>query len=197
MIHGKLNGFDIVQHNLANIASRCPLAATKAAHAGAMVVMGAAKREGFRTKGEEIGEREIKRGKNKGKKVKQYAALGKPIAGQLTSRTGMLRSSIQVIDKPQQQAAAVGPSAVYGAIHEFGGTINMPARSWRGGFTRSRKKRLSDKQTRLHAYVKRHTRGGYVIHMPARPYMRPALAKHRAEVNRQIIRSLLRDLGLK
>jgi phage gpG-like protein len=196
MIHGKLNGFDIVEQNLIAMAGKCPNAATKAAHAGAMVVMGAAKREGFRTKGEEIGEREITRGKNKGKKVKQYAALGKPIAGQLTSRTGMLRSSIQVIDKPSQTAAAVGPSAVYGAIHEFGGTINMPARSWRGGFTRSRKK-LSDKQTNLHGYMRRHTRGGYVIHMPARPYMRPALAKHRAEVNRQIIRSLLRDLGLK
>jgi len=188
MIHGKLNGFDVVEQNLIAMAGKCPNAATKAAHAGAMVVMGAAKREGFRTKGDEIG--------TKKSGAKKYAALGKPIAGQLTSRTGMLRSSIQVVDKPAQTAAAVGPSAVYGAIHEFGGTINMPARSWRGGFTRSRKK-LSDKQTNLHGYMRRHTRGGYVIHMPARPYMRPALAKHRAEVNRQIIRSLLRDLGLK
>ena len=107
----------------------------------------------------------------------------------------MLRSSIQVIDLPGSQAASVGPSAVYGAIHEFGGVINIGARSWRGGFTKAKKQ--GKNKTNLSSYRKRHSIGGASIRMPARPYMRPALAKHRGEVRNAIIRSLIKGLALK
>lgn len=197
MISGKVTGFNSIERNLIAMANRFPDVAIQAAHNGATVVQRYAKTEGFRTVGEVIGERTVTRGVHAGKKVKVHAALGKPIPGKLTSRTGALRSSIQVVDMPERSAARVGPSTGYGAIHEFGGTITIGARSWVGGFVADRKRSKPNKSTRLRGYRARHSIGGGVINMPARPYMRPALHNHMPEVRRVIVQTLIKGLALK
>jgi len=87
-----------------------------------------------------------------------------PRPGHLGVVTNRLRSSISAV-KIAPLSVKVGTNVVYAAIHEFGGEI-LPKRS---AFLRFK---TSDGE--WHA-VRR-------VDMPARPYMRPALDKKRAEV---------------
>lgn len=191
MIECKITGDDLIERYMIELAAACPAAATAGANAGAELVAGFAKEEGFRTVGEAY-EHTFKSGKRKGQSVTRRKALGKPIEGQLTSRSGDLRSSI-TYKVAGVGIAVAGPTSDYGGIHEFGGTINMGARSWRGGFTQSSKK--SKTKTNLHQYVKRHTIGAYQIKIPARPYMGPALANHLREVREAVVKQITRVLG--
>ena len=189
MIRATITGVDNIQAAFLSMAVKMPTVATSAAKAGAELVAGIAKREGFRTRGEETGTRVSKSGKT----VKTYAALGAPLADKLTSRTGYLRSSITV-KVAGVGVAVTGPTAVYGGIHEFGGTISIGGRSWRGGFQKSSKRAKA--RTILARYVKRHTVGAYAVRMPARPYMRPAWEGHKAEVRATVVREIKRALAL-
>lgn len=191
MIHVDVVGADAVFAALVKKSAKVPAAALNAAVRGAMMVEGYAKREGFRTRGEKTGTKRTKSGLTRF----TYAALGPPVDNILTSRTGALRSSIQVTPRPEDTAALVGPSVKYGAIHEFGGTINVGARSWRGGFRKASKQRKSDR-TKLGSYVRRHSIGAYTIRIPPRPYMRPAFHKHVPAIRRAMMRSLIKDLAL-
>lgn len=182
--------YDSVMQALADKAARFPHISQRAAMRGASLVEGFAKREGFRTQGDVIGTKTTK----SGKKINKYGALGKPIADKLTSRTGALRSSIQVTPAPALHGALVGPSVVYGAIHEFGGEIKMGARSWMGGFTRSSKR--SKGRTNLGSYRRRHSIQAHVIRIPPRPYMRPAFYNHQLPVKKAMMRELIIGLGL-
>ncbi len=81
---------------------------------------------------------------------------------------GSIRS--EIIEKSDKKAvAAVGPSVVYGAIHELGGVI-QPVTAKALVF-----------QTSDGEWV---TTG--IVHMPARPYLRPALEQNKDEVNAAI-----------
>lgn len=75
-------------------------------------------------------------------------------------RTGNLRSSIRT-EKTEVGSYVVGPSkmALYGRIHEFGGHINVTAkmRMWLG--------------MNLGIWMKL----GSTVHIPPRPFMKPAL----------------------
>ena len=186
MIKAQIIGGDAVERALLRMAEKLPGATTDAALAGATIVEGRAKAEGFRSKGEEVGEKTTKSGKTR----KLYAALGAPIADKLTSRTGNLRASIRS-EAAGRGRAAVGPTAKYGAIHEFGGTIDIPAMS---RLSSIRKLSVSNRRGRgAHsriATVRRHTRSAYTITMPARPYLRPAFEKHRETVRRAMVKRL-------
>lgn len=101
---------------------------------------------------------------------------GDPVAGVLTSRTGTLRRSLTAearsIDKSQLSRGIVeaGTDIVYGAIHEFGGTVSVKSAQVR-------------EHTRTRAFGKRvkaftvpkHTRKEHEATFPKRPFLAPAL----------------------
>jgi HK97 gp10 family phage protein len=145
----------------------------------ALVVEASAKDDFIRHQGEAY-EHTFKSGKRKGESATRYRALGPPVEGILTSRTGALRSSITIRNEGPL-SVAIGPTVVYGAIHEFGGTITQGARSYLGGVQQG--KMTGGKHARQKIrIVKAFSSGGGVINMPARPYLRPALAKQRERV---------------
>jgi len=175
-IRATFYGKDEVLAALAKMAAAIPEATDKAARAGAVYVRGRAVKEGFR----------IVAAKDPNSRT-GYGALGAPIAGKLTRRTGALQASIR--DEPAGRGrAAVGPTAKYGAIHEFGGRT--------GPHTISARK----------AKALRFMVGGKVIYrksvqhpgsnIPPRPYLRPAFEGHRAEVLRIMVNSLAKSLGV-
>lgn len=182
IIRAQIIGGDAVARAFMRIAEQMPGATTKAVEAAAAFVEGRAKSEGFRTQGVQTGTKVTASGKTIG----TYGALGEPIADKLTSRTGTLRASIrsEVIGVGR---AAVGPTAVYGGIHEFGG--RTPAHT----ITAKKAKAL------------RFMIGGKVIfrrkvqhpgsNIPARPYLRPAFEKHIAKVRDIMLDSLAKSLS--
>lgn len=93
--------------------------------------------------------------------------------GQTLSDTGRLASSIQVIVSQQGSSLNIqaGSNLVYAAIHNFGGLINIPARSRlyvQKRYTRGPKKGKFKKGT---TFGQGYTTKAYTIKMPARPYL--------------------------
>ena len=176
----RLLGGDAVSAAFLRMAEAIPGATTDAAFAGAQFAATRARAEGFRTRGIATGEKTTKRGTT----IKTYAAFGAAIAGKLTSRTGALRGSIHA-EKAGVGRAVYGATPEYAAIHEFGGEIRHSAMS-RLASTRMVGKR---KQS-----VRRHERKAYTITMPARPYLRPALADHIGEVRAVMLKSIEKSL---
>lgn len=166
-------GTEQVVLHLNGMADDLYRATSHAALVGAAVVQGFAMREGFHT----------------GTKTSP------PRPDKLTGRSWMLRDSIRSESGPHG-VAYVGPTAVYGAIHEFGGTIQQRAMTRLAGGRRIAVSKLlksgkySTKQT-----VRAHERGGYSITMPARPYLRPAYQKHEREVKNAMVEAIIKRMG--
>lgn len=176
----QLTGEDEVEKRLTEMARDFPVAATKAAKAGAEIVRAGAVKS-IRSRGEETGTKTTK----SGREVKTYAALGAPIADKLTSRTGALRASIRS-EQSGTGEYSVGPTVKYGRIHEFGGEIQVSAHT-----VLSHWRHLADRSTKVKAY----TRGGWVTKMPARPYLTPGYEDNADRVKREMIRTLTVELG--
>ncbi len=92
------------------------------------------------------------------------------LPSRLTSRTGTLRRSVAVNQRPLPRAIEIGTDLSYGAVHEVGGRISVPA---------SRVK----SHTRTVAFgrkvgpftVPAHMRSAYTANYPRRPFLQPAL----------------------
>jgi phage gpG-like protein len=166
-------GADVVSAKLSLMAAQMPQIGERAALRGAEVVRRYAVTEGFRSVGEVIGTTRTGR--------TQYAALGEPIPDTLTSRTGMLRSSIRTA--PITGGAAVGPTAVYGRIHELGGTTG--ARTITARNARFLRFKGADGNWLFRRSV--HHPGSKI---PARPYLRPAIENHLSEVGKAVYDSI-------
>lgn len=104
---------------------------------------------------------------------------------------GTLGRSIAVVPDVSRLEAAIGPSVIYGRIHEFGGTIRPKKGRFlvftvgqglvrqtkgalrrirkRGGDTARAKVALAEAQAGVELVFARH------VTIPARPYLRPAL----------------------
>jgi len=99
-------------------------------------------------------------------------------SNQLNVRSGYLRRSINSSVKVEgnKVIGAVGASAIYAAIHEFGGTITA---------------RASD-------YLKFSVGGNFVsvkqVIIPPRPYLRPAIDKSKPSIKEIIQNSITREL---
>lgn len=94
-------------------------------------------------------------------------------SGQTLSDTGQLASSIQVVVSQQgnQLHIQVGSNLAYAAIHNFGGTIAMPARSRtyvQKRYSVGTKKGRFKKGT---TFGRGYTTKPYTITIPARPYL--------------------------
>ena len=92
---------------------------------------------------------------------------------------GGLAGSIQVVlDKSTETSAevSVGPTVIYGRIQELGGVITPVAA-----------KMLSwvDDGVRIFAHM---------VHLPARPYLRPAVDEHRQEISDAVEFQLRKDI---
>lgn len=74
--------------------------------------------------------------------------------------TGNLARSVSVVADPAAFRAQVGPSAEYGRIHEYGGTISSRFFGWR------------------------------TVTIPARPYLQPALDDATPGIERRITRAV-------
>ncbi len=184
MITAKVEGDEAVVAAFRELGPEFTRAAKRGLQRAALVVEASAKNDFIRHQGEAVGVK--KSGATK------YAALGPPVEGILTSRTGALRSSITIADEGPL-SVAIGPTVVYGAIHEFGGTITRGAHS-RLATTRLVGKvfKIGKERFREVQSVKAHEVSGGTINMPARPYLRPALAKQRGRII-EIIREALAD----
>ena len=83
--------------------------------------------------------------------------------------TGGLKASIRAALDSNKRSAVAGPTVKFGRLHEFGGHIRVTAKmrgylAWAYGWHLRKDKA--------------------VIHMPARPYMRPALDKAKPRLKR-------------
>ncbi len=191
MITAKVEGDEAVVAAFRELGPEFSRAAKRGLQRAALVVEASAKNDFIRHQGEAY-EHTFKSGKRKGETTTRYAALGPPVEGILTSRTGALRSSITIADEGPL-SVAIGPTVVYGAIHEFGGTITRGAHS-RLATTRLVGKvfKIGKERFREVQSVKAHEVSGGTINMPARPYLRPALAKQRRRII-EIIQEALAD----
>lgn len=114
----------------------------------------------------------LKKSKRKTWTIQQPSQPGSPP----NSQQGQLKGSITAALNSKKDSAVVGPTVRYGRIQEFGGHIRVTARmrgylAWAYGW---------------------HLRADTTsIHLPARPYMRPALAKARPR-----FRGFFRAVGL-
>jgi phage gpG-like protein len=181
MITAKIEGDEAVVAVFREMGPEFTRAAKKGLQRAALAVQASAADDFIRHQGEAY-EHTFKSGKRKGETITRYAALGPPVEGILTSRTGVLRSSISIADEGEL-AVAIGPTVVYGAIHEFGGDIPQ------GAWSRLASTRLvgpvfkiGKERFRTVQDVKAHEVSAHTIHMPARPYLRPALAKQRGRI---------------
>lgn len=101
---------------------------------------------------------------------RKYAKQRGP--GQILQRSGRLASS--VIPYSDNDAAVVGTNVVYAAIHNFGGTINMPSRSQQAYYRMDKSGRPGNRFSRKSQadYSEWHTIPSYQITMPRREFLR-------------------------
>ena len=163
----QLRGTDAVLDRLLAMASKLPQEASQAAFEAAKVVEGKAKSEGFYQ-----GQKDVEQ--------------GPPKPGILTSRTGNLRSSIRSASQGQGRAV-VGPTALYGAIHEFGGKTSAHT------IVARRKGALRFMVGGQVVFAKRVVHPGSRI--PPRPYLRPAFENNQPLVQQTIINVLAREIA--
>jgi phage gpG-like protein len=161
------------------------IAAETSAYEGAKIIVGAAKEE-FRIQGPVVGSHYNKKLKQK---VTDYGDPGEPIPDKLTSRSGILRMSINA-QRAGPGRAVVASNVPYAAIHEFGGTT-------KSHIIRPRYKKL------LH-WVGIDGIGQFAreVHhpgsnIPPRPYIRPAAEKKNAEIRAKMQDVLMRELRKK
>lgn len=85
--------------------------------------------------------------------------------------TARLKSSIT--SRYGDNTAEIGTNVVYAAIQQFGGTIDMPARSQQSYFKQGKDGSVGRLFVRKSAsnFAQWHTRGAHTIKMPARPFL--------------------------
>lgn len=90
---------------------------------------------------------------------------------QILQDTGRLRSSIT--SQHGDNTAEIGTNVVYAAIHQFGGTIDIAARSQQSYFKQDKRGTVGRLFVRKSAsnFAQWHTRGAHTIDMPARPFL--------------------------
>lgn len=109
--------------------------------------------------------------------AKMNASAGRP---GLNVDTGALVNSIIVEDGDNSETHAevnIGPTVEYGRIHEFGGVIKPVAAkmlSW-----------LNEAGERIMAHE---------VHIPARPYLRPAVDEHKDDIRAAIQEQITKDI---
>jgi len=109
--------------------------------------------------------------------IKRKAGSGRP---GLNRVSGKLVSSIQTETLTESKTLAevqVGTNTEYAAIHEFGGIVK-PVTA----------KMLSWVDNGVRVFAK-------LVHIPARPYMRPAIDEHKTEVIESIEKTLERQIA--
>ncbi len=96
--------------------------------------------------------------------------------GDLHSRSGNLRRSIStsVKETATTQIGAISSSAIYAAIHEFGGTIKSVGRIMNFEGDYGWKKLRS-------------------VTIPARPFLRPALMRNKKKMSQQIAKGINKE----
>ena len=90
---------------------------------------------------------------------------------QILRDTGRLSASIT--SRAGNNTAEIGTNVVYAAIHQFGGDINMPARSQQSYFKQAKNGTIGRLFVRKAAsnFAQWHTRGAHTITIPARPFL--------------------------
>lgn len=105
-----------------------------------------------------------------------------------------MRDSVQPTHT--RNTAVIGTNVVYAAIHQFGGTINMPARSQLSYFKQDKRGSVGRLFVRKDAsnYAQWHTRGASSIDMPPRPFLPFANGKLQAGMETLIMEEIARFL---
>lgn len=106
---------------------------------------------------------------NAAKKQIKRGGKGPPLPHRLTSRAGTLRRSIRVNRGPLPFAIEIGTDLGYGALHEFGGNVDVPSVI----VGSHQRKILFGKKVKPFT-VPTHFRMGHTAKYPKRPFLRPA-----------------------
>lgn len=124
----------------------------------------------------------------------KYKRKGRGTNPQLLQHSGRLRDSVQPTHT--RNTAVIGTNVVYAAIHQFGGTINMPARSQLSYFKQDKRGSVGRLFVRKDAsnYAQWHTRGASSIDMPPRPFLPFANGKLQAGMETLIMEEIARFL---
>jgi phage virion morphogenesis protein len=124
----------------------------------------------------------------------KYKRKGRDTNPQILTDSARLRNSITATHS--RNTAVVGTNVVYAAIHQFGGTINMPARSQLSYFKQDKRGSVGRLFVRKDAanYARWHTRGDGSIDMPARPFLPFANGKLQAGMESLIMEEIARFL---
>jgi phage gpG-like protein len=162
------------------------IAAEEAAYAGAKIIVNAAKADSFRMQGPVVGSHYNKKLKQE---VTDYGDPGEPIPDKLTSRSGILRMSINA-QKAGPGRAVVASNVPYAAIHEFGGKtqphiIKPKYKKWLHWVGKDGTERFSKLVNHPGSNV------------PPRPYIRPAAEAKDTEIREKMEAVLLRELKWK
>ncbi|QLH50238.1 MAG: phage virion morphogenesis protein [Candidatus Accumulibacter cognatus] len=96
-----------------------------------------------------------------------------------------------ITPQADDHSASVGTNVVYAAIHQFGGKIEMPARSQQAYFKQAKDGTVGNRfvQKRRSNFAQWHTRGAHTIEMPARPFLKLTEADE-AKIARKLLEYL-------
>lgn len=110
--------------------------------------------------------------------------------------TGKLRASIRTQPAAGEKAVLVGTNVVYAAIHEFGGVLQPTVTAKMRGWAWHMYKQTGDGKYKGMALTKK---GKLNIHLPARPYLRPAADENKVQVLQAVgavLKTAIEGLGL-
>lgn len=113
---------------------------------------------------------------------------------QVLQDSGRLRDS--VTPTYTSNTAAIGTNVVYAAIHQFGGQIDIPARSQQSYFKQDKRGNIGRLFVKKAAanFAQWHTRGAHTIDMPARPFLPFANGKLQDDMEKRVMEEISRFL---
>lgn len=128
------------------------------------------------------------------KSSKSYLRGGHP----LNRVTGLLAQSVTESPELHKRYVVVGTNVPYGAVHEFGLTVTVPAhrRSWKKGKRKKKGSQTSRGRTKGHSWAVE----SYTATYPKRPFVAPAISdimdgmKARKIIKQTLIEELKRCL---
>lgn len=115
---------------------------------------------------------------------------GPPDPRRLTSRTGIGRRSITTDTSELPRAVSVGTDRVYMALHERGGTVNVPRHT-----VRAHQRNVAFGRRVAAFQVPAHERGPYRYQLRARPWLQPAIERAGDYVDDIMLRALQKAAG--
>ena len=124
----------------------------------------------------------------------KWPAIKRGRDAKILQDSGRLKNSITTA--AGDDFATIGTNVIYAAIHQFGGDINMPARSQQAYFKQDKQGNVGNRFVRKSQsnFAQWHSRGEHKITMPARPFLPVSGGKLQAGLEASIVAQIQRFL---